>query len=530
MWNRLISIVEEQALTLVRTAFSTSVREAGDLSAGVFDTEGRMVAQAVTGTPGHVNTMAAAVGHFIDDIGPERIYPGDVYITNDPWKGTGHLHDITVTTPVFRDPDDDGSLIGFFASTAHVVDVGGRGYGPEAREVYEEGLRIPILKWAERGELQESLVTMVRWNVREADQVIGDIHGLTACNETGRRRLLSMMDEFDLPDIDDLARFVFERTHAATIAALADVPKGSYTNEMVVDGYDEPLTLAVTLTVTDEGMHADFSGTSPISKHGINVPLTYSQAYFTYAMLVALAPELPNNFASLAPFTVSAPTGVILNAEHPDPVSVRHVIGHFVTDLTLGAVAIALPDVIPAEGAGALWNFQASARQASPEDPRPPVELLMFNSGGTGARPRLDGLTATAFPSGVRTMSAEATEQIGPIIIWRKEIRENSGGAGKHRGGMGQVLEVGPTEGYRFEFSAMFDRVANPARGRDGGEDGAPGRVYLDDGTPFPTKGVETVPEGRRLIMELPGGGGFGDPAERDPAAADHDRRQGYTS
>ena len=428
MWNRLISIVEEQALTLVRTAFSTSVREAGDLSAGVFDTEGRMIAQAVTGTPGHVNTMAAAVGHFIDDIGPERIYPGDVYITNDPWKGTGHLHDITVTTPVFRDPSDDTSLVGFFASTAHVVDVGGRGYGPEAREVYEEGVRIPILKWVERGELNDDLVTMVRWNVRESDQVIGDIHGLAACNETGRRRLLSMLEEFELDDLDDLAAFVFDRTRSATMAALAHVPKGTYTNTMVVDGYDLPLTLAVTLTVTDDGMHADFTGTSPISRYGINVPLGYAEAYFTYAMLVALAPELPNNFASLAPFTVSAPKGVILNAEHPDPVSVRHVIGHFVTDLTLGAIAHALPEVVPAEGAGALWNFQASARQASPDDPKPPVELLMFNSGGSGARPSLDGLTATAFPSGVRTMSAEATEQVGPIIIWRKEIRENSWG------------------------------------------------------------------------------------------------------
>ena len=528
MWNRLVSVVEEQALTLVRTAFSTSVREAGDLSAGVFDRDGRMIAQAVTGTPGHVNTMAAAVGHFIDDIGPERIHPGDVYVTNDPWKGTGHLHDITVTTPVFRDPDDDHSLIGFFSSTAHVVDIGGRGYGPEAREVYEEGLRIPILKWVERGVLNTDLVTMVRWNVREADQVIGDIHGLAACNETGRRRLLSMLDEFDLPDLDELAAFVFDRTHRATMAALADVPNGTYTNTMTVDGYDDPVTLAVAITVTDDGMHADFTGTSPLSRHGVNVPLTYAQAYFTYAMLVALAPELPNNAASLAPFTVSAPPGVILNARHPDPVAVRHVIGHFVTDLTLGAIAGAVPHVVPAEGAGALWNFQASARQASADNPKPPVELLMFNSGGSGARPTLDGLTATAFPSGVRTMSAEATEQIGPIIIWRKEIRENSGGAGRRAGGLGQVLEIGPSDGYQFEFSAMFDRVANPARGRHGGEDGAPGAVYLDDGTPFPTKGVATVPSNRRLIMELPGGGGFGVPADRDPDAIENDRRQGY--
>ena len=555
MWNRLISILEEQALTLIRTAFSTSVREAGDLSAGVFDREGRMIAQAVTGTPGHVNTMAAAVPHFINDIGPERIYPGDVYLTNDPWKGTGHLHDITVTTPVFRsmvseglDQGDAGSaaerndlndnvgsstgsvdkLIGFFAATAHVVDVGGRGYGPDGMEIYEEGIRIPIMKWAERGELNHDLVNLLRNNVREQDQVLGDIHGLAASNETGRRRLLEMLDEFDMESLDDLAEFIFDRTRTATMAALAPVAKGVYRNEMTVDGYEKPVDLVVELTVTDDGMHADFTGTSPLSQFGINVPIVYAQAYFTYGMLVALAPELPNNYASLYPFTVSAPDGVILNAQDPDPVSVRHVLGHFVTDLCLGAIAQALPDIVPAEGAGALWNFQASARSADPNELLPPVELLMFNSGGTGARPALDGLTATAFPSGVMTMSAEATEQVGPIIIWRKEIREGSGGAGQYRGGLGQVIEIGPTDGYHFEFSAMFDRVDNPARGRFGGEDGAAGKVYLDDGTPFSPKGKQLVPADRRLILELPGGGGFGDSADRDPAAIDNDKTQGY--
>ena len=580
MWNRLISILEEQALTLIRTAFSTSVREAGDLSAGVFDAQGRMLAQAVTGTPGHVNTMAAAIGHFINDIGPERIYPGDIYLTNDPWKGTGHLHDITVVTPVFRSapasssglpPENRGDLhgrsaslhspttpdpcaqgerssrsdhvgepgsstgsvdnvIAFIASTAHVVDVGGRGYGPDGTEIYEEGIRIPIMKWAERGELNHDLINILRNNVREQDQVLGDIHGLAASNETGRRRLLETLDEFDMSDIDGLASFIFDRTNAATMAALAQVPKGVYRNDMTVDGYEEHVVLVVELTVTDEGMHADFTGTSPLSQFGINVPIVYAQAYFTYGMLVALAPELPNNYASLAPFTVSAPDGVILNAKEPDPVSVRHVLGHFVTDLCLGAISQAIPDVVPAEGAGALWNFQASARSADPEALLPPVELLMFNSGGTGARPNLDGLTATAFPSGVMTMSAEATEQVGPIVIWRKEIREDSGGAGEQRGGLGQVIEIGPTDGYLFEFSAMFDRVDNPARGRFGGEDGAPGKVYLDDGTPFSPKGKQIVPADRRLTLELPGGGGFGNPADRDPAAAEKDKAQGYVS
>ena len=574
MWNRLISVLEEQALTLVRTAFSTSVREAGDLSAGVFDREGRMVAQAVTGTPGHVNTMAAAVPHFINDIGPDRIYPGDVYLTNDPWKGTGHLHDITVVTPVFLSglPPDlrgdiDGhsassvphgrlaqapegsaaerndhsgevgistgsveNLIGFFASTAHVVDIGGRGYGPDGMEIYEEGIRIPIMKWAERGELNHDLVNILRNNVREQDQVLGDIHGLAGSNETGRRRLLEMLTEFDMTDLDELASFIFDRTRKATMAALGPVEKGVYRNEMRVDGYEKPIDLVVELTVTDDGMHADFTGTSPLSHFGINVPIVYAQAYFTYGMLVALAPELPNNFASLEPFTVSAPVGVILNAQDPNPVSVRHVLGHFVTDLCLGAIAQALPDVVPAEGSGALWNFQASARSADPTALLPPVEMLMFNSGGTGARPTLDGLTATAFPSGVMTMSTEATEQVGPIIIWRKEIRENSGGAGKYRGGLGQIIEIGPSDGYQFEFSAMFDRVENPARGRNGGQAGAAGKVYLDDGTPFAAKGKQLVPADRTLVLELPGGGGFGPVEERDPAQVENDKTQGYTS
>ena len=547
MWNRLISVVEEQALSLVRTAFSTSVREAGDLSAGVFDVRGQMVAQAVTGTPGHVNTMAAAVDHFIDAIGTDRMYPGDVYLTNDPWKGTGHLHDITVVTPVFR----SDRLIAYFGSTAHVVDIGGRGFGPDASEIYEEGLFIPIMKLIERGRLNRDLIEVIRANVREPDQVVGDVHSLAAGNDTGIERLTDMLDELGLDDVEPIASFIFDRTAAATRAAVERVPPGSYRNAMAVDGYNQTITLAVELEVDGGRIHADFAGTSPVSSHGINVPLAYSRAYMTYGLLCALAPQTPNNAASLAPFTVSAPAGCILNARPPAPVSVRHVIGHFVTDLCLGALAEVLVDVVPAEGSGALWNFQAGARAAAgpaavassdpASDPaagassgltpdRPPAEILMFNSGGTGARPRLDGLSATAFPSGVRTMSVEATEQVGPIVIWRKELRPDSGGAGTHRGGLGQVIELGPAEGYELHFSAMFDRVQNPARGRRGGGDGAPGRVSLDDGSPFDAKGKQLVPAGRRLIFELPGGGGWGDPARRSPEAVDNDLAQGYVT
>lgn len=530
MWNRLISVVEEQAVTLIRTAFSTSVRESGDLSAGVFNRAGLMVAQAVTGTPGHVNAMAEAVGHFITDLGRENIHEGDVFITNDPWKGTGHLHDFTVVSPSFR----NGDLIGFFACTAHVVDVGGRGFGPDANEVYEEGIFVPIMKFAKRGEVNLDLVQILRNNVREAHQVVGDIYSLAACNEIGHRRLMDMMDEFQMSDLEDLAEFIFKRSYDATVEAIAALPQGQYDNVMRVDGYGEPIDISVTLDVMRDHIICDFAGTSGPSPKGINCPLIYSTAYACYALKCSIAPEIPNNHYSILPFKVKAPDDCILNVKHPAPVSVRHVLGHLVPDAVLGAVHKMLPGHVPAEGSGALWNLHVSVRplrgNLGPSDGGQRAEVLLFNSGGAGARPSLDGLSATAFPSGVHSMSIEATEHVGPVIFWRKELRDGSGGAGKFRGGLGQVVEIAPTDGHEIYFNAMFDRVAHPARGREGGESGAPGVVRLDDGTVLATKGRQHVPSGRRLVLELPGGGGYGSVAERDPEALARDLSLGYVS
>jgi N-methylhydantoinase B len=524
MWNRLIAVVEEQATTLIRTAFSTSVREAGDLSAGLFDRAGRMMAQAVTGTPGHVNAMAESVTHFAARIGPQNTFEGDVYLTNDPWLGTGHLHDITVVTPVFR----NGAHIGYFACTAHVVDIGGRGFGPDGREVYEEGLLIPITKFAERGQVQSLLIEMVRANVRTPDQTVGDIYSLAACNEAGHRRLQAMMDEFRIDDLQGLSDFIIDTSHAATRAAIARVPDGRYTNTMQVDGYDAPVHMAVTLDVTGDRLVADFAGTSGPSSFGVNVPEVYTRAYACFALKCSIAPEVPNNTGSLDPFQITAPEGCILAARRPAPVSVRHVLGHLVPDVVLGALHKALPGVVPAEGASALWNIQISARATDPGSGLPGAELLMFNSGGTGARPTLDGLSATAFPSGVSTMSVEATEHVGPITVWRKDLREGSGGAGTLRGGLGQVIEIEARSGYDFYFNAMFDRVENAASGREGGQMGAPGRVELADGTPLKSKGRQLVRSGQRLRLSLPGGGGYGPPADRDREAVAADVRAGF--
>ncbi|KVK48865.1 5-oxoprolinase [Agrobacterium deltaense] len=524
MWNRLISVVEEQAMTLLRTAFSTSVREAGDLSAGVYNAKGEMLAQAVTGTPGHVNTMAEAVLHFIAEIPRDEMYPGDTYVTNDPWKGTGHLHDITMVSPSFKGDE----LIGFFACTAHVVDVGGRGFGADGKSVYEEGIQIPIMKFAERGEVNRDLLKILRLNVREPNQVIGDFFSLAACNDVGHRRLIEMLDEIGLPNLETLGAFILSRTHTAIMERIAALPKGAWKNELLTDGYDEPINLAAEVTISNTSVDVDFSGTDAMSRWGINVPLIYTKAYACYALKCVVAPDIPNNAASLAVFNVSSPIN-ILNAERPAPVSVRHVIGHMVPDLVLGALAKALPGKILAEGAAALWNIHISARPVAGAQGRR-AEVLMFNSGGMGARPGLDGLSATAFPSGVHTMPIEATEHTGPIVVWRKELRPDSAGDGEYRGGLGQIIEIAPADGHEFDFSAMFDRIGTPAAGRDGGEPGKPGKAMLDDGTLLRPKGWQHVPSGRRLVLHLPGGGGFGDPEKRSEAAKVEDVRKGYVT
>lgn len=524
MWNRLISIVEEQAQALVRTAFSTSVREAGDLSAGVYNHKGEMLAQAVTGTPGHVNAMADAVPHFIRRIGWENIREGDIYITNDPWEGTGHLHDITMVTPSFH----QGKLVGFFACTAHIVDIGGRGFGADANSVYEEGLYIPIMKFANQGEVDQTLVRIIRGNVREPDQLIGDVYALATCNEIGHRRLTGMLAEFSLANLEEISDFILENSRKATLERINALPRKSADGAMRIDGYSSPIDLKVRVSFEQDRVLCDWEGTSGLDKKGINVPLVYTKAYACYALKCAIAPEIPNNAASLAPFQITAPENSIVNAVHPAPVALRHVIGHMVPDAIFDALDQLLPGIVPAEGAGCLCNFQVSLRPAPGSQTKTRAEVLTFNSGGSGARPTLDGMNATAFPSGVMTMPVEATEQVGPVIIWRKELRPDSGGAGEFRGGLGQYMDVGARAGFEFDIQAMFDRVDHPARGRRGGQSGGPTTIRRDDGTKMKGKGKQFVPQSTRVEMAFPGGAGYGAPTKRNRAAIERDLANGY--
>ena len=526
-WNRLIAVVEEQAQVMIRTAFSTTVREAGDLSAGVFDLQGRMLAQAVTGTPGHVNSMMESVGHFLAKFPAATMREGDHYITNDPWLGTGHLHDLTVVSPAFH----HGKIVGLFANTAHIIDIGGLGMGPEGRSVFEEGLYIPIVKCFEAGQPNETFFDFIRVGSRTPVELEGDIYSLCACNDAGAKRLAEMLDEYALEGLDSLAAYIFDASLTATQAAINALPRGTFHNSINSDGYEAPVTLRAALTVAQDEIVVDYAGTSGLSNRGINVPPAYCRAYSCFGIKVVVAPDIPNNWASLAPFRMVIPEGCILNAPRPYPVSVRHVVGQLIPDLMVGCLGQAVPGRVVAEGSSALWNpplrggSQVSGQDAEVDD----FEIITFNSGGTGARPTKDGLDGTAFPSGVRTMSVEATENVAPVIFWRKELRPDSAGPGKTRGGFGQIMEIGAKSNAEFAVNAIFDRVANAPKGRFGGGDGASGRVSLDDanGTTLRTKGFQVIPKGRHLVLHLPGGGGMGDAAARDPALVQRDIEDG---
>lgn len=513
MWNRLNSIVEEQAQALMRASFSPAVREGGDLAAGIFDLRGRMVAQAVTGTPGHVNTMAAAVPHFLRAIPAATMRPGDAFITNDPWIASGHLHDVTIVTPAYY----RGSLVGYFAALVHIIDVGGRGMGPDARQVFEEGICLPIMHLVREGAINDDLMRILRANTREPLQVEGDILAIAGAGEEGVRGLVGMMAEFGIDGLEPLSDYVVEHSKAAMLRAIARLRPGTYRNEMTVDGYDTPVRLVAATTVGVEGITVDFTGSSDAVPQGINVVFHYTLAYTVYGIKCMVAPGVPNNHGSMQPFAIVAPEGCILNCIRPAPVAARHIVGHALPDVVLGCLHQAMPDGgAPAESS-MMWNPYLRGERWF-DGSRRAWEAFYFNSGGMGARPGIDGLSATAFPSGIRGIPVEAAEAVAPVMIWRKELRPDSAGAGQFRGGFGQVVEIGSATDGAFEFQAMFDRVDNAARGRDGGGDGMTGTVRLRSGATLRAKGLQTVLAGDRLVLEVPGGGGFGDPGRRDPS------------
>jgi N-methylhydantoinase B len=519
MWNRLIAVVEEQAQSLLRTAFGTITREAGDLSAGVYNVEGHMIAQAMTGTPGHVNTMATAVRHFFDHYPPAKMKPGDVYITNDPWLGTGHLFDYVVLTPVFL----KSKLVAFFASTCHVIDVGGVGMTANANSSFEEGTLVPHLPIRKQGKLNEELISVILANSRYPVEVRGDLLSLISSNDTGARRLVDMMTEFKLSSLEPLARHILTTSEKAARAAIRALPNGAWSYDMPLDGYESPLLVKCKLVIDNGKITLDYRGTSPASLYGINSPRTYSLAYSVFALKAVIAPYVPNNIGSLSVFDMVTEPGSCVDPIRPSPVTARHVLGQQLADCVFGCLAQTLPGQVQAESAGAIWIMSLSSAHG-----RVPAEdvkgatafgVISIGLGGIGGRPGQDGLSTMAFPSGVGSIPVEITEGQCPLWFKEKQFLKGSGGEGEYRGGLGQRIEVQNREAAPFVISAAtFDRIRHAAQGRDGGAPGQKGAAYRKSGEHLKDKGIHIIAKGDALVVELPGGGGFGNPQKRSAA------------
>ena len=519
IWNRFLSVANEQQDALIRTAFSTIVRESQDLACGMFDTKGRMISQSISGTPGHINAMATSMKHFLAAFPPDKLAPGDVLITNDPWQTAGQINDITITTPIFK----NGKLVALFANTCHSADIGGRILSAEAREVFEEGLRIPIMKLFDRGEPNKILMQIVRTNVRQPDEVIGDFYAQTSCNETGGRALREMMDEFDLDSIDEVSEEIIRRSEAAVRAEIAKLPAGEWSSETWSDGFEEPILIRCTVRVAGEEIFIDFTGSSPQSSRGINVVLNYTHAYASFAIKAAICPDVPHNEGSFRPVHVSAPEGSILNALDPAPVASRQVIGHFIPSAIFAAMSGALPGRLMAPGADPIWLSVWRGQN-------PSFTLTVFQVGGTGARPSKDGLNAVGFPSGVAGVPAEVIESLSPVVLKRRELRADSGGPGTWRGGLGQLTEFTRRGDGKWSVSSIADRTQYPALGLLGGHAGAAGEVTTGDGEKLHAKALKDLTKGEVIHVNLPGGGGYGDPFKRAPEKVLWDVIEGYVT
>src|SRR6478735_7595018 len=506
LWSNLIGIVNERAKALQRIAFSPIVREAGDLACALFDQRGRMVAQANTGTPGHINSLAIAGAHLVR-LFEGRCEPGDVLITNDPWLSAGHFFDITILTPIF----DGAKLLAYIGSTIHHTDIGGYGIGAGARDVHEEGLWIPPLKLYNAGEPCPVLHAMIKSNVRTPDAVFGDLAAQVSSGQAASERLIAMCQRYGLVDIEGLSDEIISRSEAATRAAISKLKAGTFQGESSFDvpgGQVITLKSAVTIDPDAGEILVDFTGSTPQTTSGINVVLNYTHAYSTFAIRSCLNPDLPNNTGSLAPIEVRAPVGSIITCAYPAPVNARHVVGMYVPMPILKALHQVMPERVLAEGSGAVWTIQIQGRKASGE----PFTSSMFNySGGMGARAGKPGPSATCYPTGVAAVPIEILEATMPIVFDRKELRPGSGGKGRMQGGDGQIIQFHMHTDHAWLLNAVPSRLERGPDGIDGGLSGAPGR-FLVNGKPVSEAKKLTMQAGDVVLLETPGGGGYGKP------------------
>jgi len=523
LWGRLVSIVDESASALQRTSFSTTVRESNDFACVLLAPDGTALAENTLGVPSFAGVMSIVMHHFLKVYPAETWRPGDVGLTNDPWLNTGHLPDTTIITPIFH----GDVLVAFSGNTAHKIDMGGAGYVAESRDVYQEGLRIPICKLYEGGQVNSTLMRMIHDNVRLPDSVIGDLHAQMAAGHVCALRVREFLDEQGIRDMSAIGQAVQERAESAMRAAIRRLPDGEYSSVVMSDGFDQPTEIRTHIVIAGDQVTVDFAGTSLQVPRGINAVYNYTYAFACYTLKCLLDPMTRKNEGSYKPFNIVVPEGSILNAKFPAPVMVRSMTGHFVSSGVLLAMAQALPEhVIADSGSCPGLRVKASGLDAQGRH----FAVGLYANGGMGARAGIDGLSATGFPTNAGGGSIEVQESLAPLLFWRRELLEDSGGPGRQRGGLGQLIEIESISEQALSVTMQFDRIDHPATGLFGGQPGGKSRLRLNGTKPIPGKGTIRLTKGDRVTVEYAGGGGYGPPADRSRAAVRDDLEDGLIS
>ncbi|GAA4322324.1 hydantoinase B/oxoprolinase family protein [Pigmentiphaga soli] len=497
LWKRLISVVDEAAAAFVRTCFSTLVRDGNDFAIVLTDAQGRSLAQSAMSLPGFIGCLPATVRHFLDKYPPDTMKPGDVYITNDPWKGSGHVHDVTTVTPIFH----RGTLVAFAAVVSHLPDIGGKLRSNSSREIYEEGLQIPLMKLLDAGEPNQVLIEMITQNIRVPEQGMGDIWAQVAACRMMAERLQGPLETVDL---EALGAAVRERSERAMRDAIRALPDGVYHSEVQHDGFDEPIRIRCKLTVSGDRIDIDYAGTSPQLPRALNVVPIYVFAYTVYGLKALLCPDIPNNEGSFLPITTTAPPGSLLNPTYPAASGGRSAIGHLLPGAVFKALAEVLPDKVWASGS------PNSSMTMSGEYRGKRYAVVNFLNAGQGATARRPGFSALSFPANLGNTPVEAMESLAPIRVLRREIRRGSGGAGRQPGGCGisfeyEILDDAPD----VTASFLMTQLKSSPAGLAGGGGGQPGRLLIN-GQPVDPTEPRVLRAGDRILMETAGGGAYG--------------------
>lgn len=528
LWRRLVSIVGELGSTLRRTSFSTVVRDIGDYGCGIFDAEGRLLAQTPDSTPGLCGPLGSMLRHMLAAHPAATLEAGDVVIGNNPWMASGHHNDISIMAPAFH----RGRLIGFVATCCHHVDIGGRRATTESRDNFEEGLRIPTLKFYRRGEPNRDVWAFIEQNVRSHETVMGDLGAQVSACHVGCERLREICVETGWSNLQGLAGEIVTRSEAVTRAEIARLPKGTWTHEQKIDIVGgETLVIRTAVTIAGDEITVDYAGTSAQVKPAINCTLTYTAAYTVFGVLCMLDLPVSVNEGTLRPIRVVAPEGSMLNCTFPAPVFGRTAIGNFLPDCVYQAIAPAAPERVCA-GAGAtpMWGQYLFGKRADGADFAP----FNVSSGGQGARAARDGVSCLAFPYNVGNTPAEVIESEVPMIVEERSLWQDSAGPGRYRGGFGQKYVLRMLEGAHGpvgDVLASFrgGRFIHPVPGILGGGD-APNGFLSIRGTRDDAGRQVIVRAGDRIESHIPGGGGYGDPKARDRAAVAEDLRNGLIS